>query len=62
MSISDSIEGNIDADIGLDAVEVFVLRSRLVLTGDLVICSIPLRGTIGRMVLCCKVMLLLRHS
>ena len=48
MSISDSIEGNIDADIGFDAVEVFVLGSRLVSTGDLIIrvyivyhCMIP---------------------
>ena len=61
MSISDSIEGSIDADIGFDAIEVFVLGSRLVSTGDLVI-RIPLHDTIDRMVLCCKVMLLLHHS
>jgi len=37
MSISDSIEGNIDADIGFDVIEVFVLGSHLVSTGDLII-------------------------
>ena len=48
MSISDSIEGNIDADIGFDVVEAFVLGSRLVTTGDSIIrvyvvyhCMIP---------------------
>ena len=37
MSVSDSIELNVNADVPLDAIEVFVLRSRLVSTGDLVI-------------------------
>jgi len=38
MSIFDSIEGNIDSDVGFDVIEVFVLGSRLVSTGDLIIC------------------------
>ena len=56
MSISDSIEGNIDADIGFDVLEVIVL-------GLDVLEAFASRydggldytyDTIGRMVLCCK--------
>ena len=37
MSISDSIERNVGAYVRFDAVEAFVLGSRLVSTGDLII-------------------------